>query len=132
MLALKKVVLILMMAFYFLAGVNHFINAQFYIKIIPPYIPLPITTNLLSGIVEVLLAALLFPVKTRKWAGYAIIILLLLFIPAHIFMIEKTANGAFTLGDLTITPVIAWIRLPFQLLLILWAFWCSKMRFSLC
>ncbi len=85
----KQLSLYGMSALYLLAGLNHFINPAFYYKIIPPYLGNPRVINTVAGISEILLAILLLPVLTRKWAGYGIILLLLVFVPAHIFHVAK-------------------------------------------
>jgi uncharacterized membrane protein len=128
---LKKTVLLLMFGFYFIAGINHFIHASTYLTIIPSYLPFPTTINYLSGFFEISLSLLIIPLQTRKQACLAIVLMLLAFMPAHIYMIEKAAIAPFVLGKYTITPFIAWLRIPFQALFILWALWCSKMKFNL-
>ncbi|MBE9585264.1 DoxX family protein [Mucilaginibacter sp. JRF] len=120
---MKKAALILMIIGYALAGINHFINPASYIKIIPSYLPFPKTLNLLAGIFEVLFAMLLIPVKTRKPAAFGIILMLVAFLPVHISMI---ADAPLQLGSLTVTPLLAWVRLVIlQPLLIAWAWWCG-------
>lgn len=126
---LKKIVFYVMVIFYLAAGVNHFVNPSNYLSIIPPYFPQPVVLNFLSGIFEVALAILLIPIKSRKLAAYGIILMLIAFMPVHIFMIEKANTSNFLLGKHTITPLIAWIRIPFQIAFIYWAYWCSKVKF---
>jgi uncharacterized membrane protein len=122
---LKKILLILLIAFYLFAGYNHFANPTFYNAIIPPYLSdWSGFINFTSGCIEIGLALLLIPVKTRQWASWAIILMLLAFIPAHIYFIQK---GNFQLGGLAVTPMIGWIRLlVIHPLLILWAWWAGK------
>ena len=38
-----------MAGFYVLAGINHFLNPKFYLKIIPPFLPFPQLVNRASG-----------------------------------------------------------------------------------
>ena len=47
-----------MMIFYIAAGLNHFIHPEFYIKIMPPWIPYHKTMVLITGICEILFAAI--------------------------------------------------------------------------
>ena len=128
---LKKVALITMVLFYFFAGINHFIKPATYINIIPPYLPWPETLNYLAGLFEILFGILLIPLKTRKYASWGIILMLIAFMPTHIYMIEQAKFNPLLLGEYTITPFIAWVRIPLQGILILWAFWCGKMKFNL-
>jgi uncharacterized membrane protein len=117
---LKKISLITLVAGYLLAGANHFYNPQSYYHIIPHYLPNPVVLNILAGFFEILFALLLIRPKTRKVAAYGIIVLLIVFLPVHITML---INTPFKLGNLLVTPVIAWIRLLLQPVLILWAGW---------
>jgi uncharacterized membrane protein len=95
------------------------------LPIIPPYLSdWANQINLLSGILEIILGILLIPTSTRPFAAKGIIILLILFIPSHIYFIQK---GTFTLGTLEITPTLSWFRLLIgQPILMLWAWWASK------
>ena len=114
----------IILAFAFmLAGFNHFRNPEPYLSLIPPYIPLPNFINFLVGFFEISLGAGLLIKSTRKKSAWGIIILLILFIPAHIFMIQK---APFMMGATLITPTIAWLRLPLQFVLILWAYVHTK------
>lgn len=111
-----------MVTLYLLAGLNHFINPEFYYKIIPPYLGNPGVINTVAGISEILLAILLLPVLTRKWACYGIILMLLAFVPAHIYMLQKE----FPVNGRNTPAWILWVRLVIiQPLLILWA-WSNR------
>jgi uncharacterized membrane protein len=80
--------------------------------------------NLLSGVFEIGLALLLIPKQTRKYAGWGIVLMLIAFIPSHIYFIQQ---GTFSLGTITMNPIISWVRLlVFQPLFIVWALWVSK------
>ena len=117
----KKISLIILIVGYTLAGINHFRNPASYIKIIPHYIPWPTITNYLAGGFELLFALMLIFNKTRRLAAWGIILMLIAFLPVHISMI---ADAPLKLGDITVTPLLAWIRLVvLQPLLILWAWW---------
>lgn len=122
---IKQFMLYSMVVFYLFAGYNHFNNPSFYIPLIPPYFSLWANElNLLSGFAEIILGLLLIPKITRKWAGWGIVLMLIAFIPSHIYFIQR---GYFTLGSFTMTPTISWIRLIFvHPLLILWALWVSR------
>lgn len=123
MLTLKKVSLIILIALYIVAGINHFVHPQGYLKLIPPYFPLPKVLNLMAGFFELLFGLLLIFKLTRKYAAYGIILMLIAFIPAHIYMIQ---TAPFMLGKLAVTKTGAWIRLPLQAVLIAWAYWHRK------
>ena len=128
---LKKAIILIMILFYFFAGINHFIKPSTYVNLIPPYLPWPEILNYLAGFFEITFAILLIPIKTRKYAGWGIILMLIAFMPTHIYMIQEAKLDPLSLGKFTITPLIAWLRIPLQGILILWAYWCSKLKFSL-
>jgi uncharacterized membrane protein len=122
---LQQILFFILIAFYIFAGYNHFASPSFYLPIIPPYLSnWANEINLLSGILEIILGILLIPKSTRTYAAKGIIILLILFIPSHIYFIQK---GSFTLGSIEITPTLSWFRLLIgQPILMLWAWWASK------
>ena len=121
----KQIFFFFLIIFYLFAGYNHFATPSFYLPIIPPYLAAwAKEINIVSGIAEILLALLLIPKTTRPLAVKGIIIMLIAFIPSHVYFIQK---GSFTLGSITITPVLSYVRLLIgQPILILWVWWSSK------
>jgi uncharacterized membrane protein len=121
---LKKISCALIPLFYIGAGINHFCHPAGYYKIIPGYLPDPNFINIVAGIAEIILGLLfLFP-KTRSFAAYGIIAMLLAFIPAHIVMIK---NGFCLSNGYCLPQWALWLRLfPLQFLLMLWAWSCRK------
>ena len=119
----KKISLILLATLFILAGVNHFRSPEIYLEIMPPYFPIKATLNIVVGVLEIILGILLFFKKCRYVAAMGIIVLLILFVPVHIFMIQK---GGCT-GEYFCFPAwVAWVRLfPLQFILIWWA-WRSR------
>lgn len=113
-----------MSAFYLVAGINHFIDPSSYYPLIPGYLPFPEFINIFSGIVEVALAlGLLFP-KYRKISSWAIILMLIAFIPSHIYFIQV---GSCIPDGLCVPEWIGWVRLiVIHPLLIGWAFIYTK------
>lgn len=108
---------------YILAGINHFRSTEGYDAIIPGWLPAHQFLIYLSGILELVFGAMLLFQRTRKVAGWLIILMLIAFMPAHIYMIQK---APFMLGGFEITPLIAWIRISFQLFFIWWAWLYTK------
>ncbi len=105
---------------YLAAGINHFLNPLFYLKIMPLYFPIPLELVYISGMCEMVFGILILFQKTRKVACWLIIAMLIAFLPVHIQMlIDNYSKGG----------VILWIsiiRLPLQLVLIVWALRISK------
>lgn len=120
---IKKVSVYLMGVFYTFAGLNHFVNPDFYIPLIPDYLAFKSGINYFSGLLEIIFGLGIFFNKTRKAAAWGIIVLLLLFIPSHIHFIK--IGGCIDEG--LCTPLwVAWLRMILiHPLLIFWAFFAN-------
>ncbi|WP_340103471.1 DoxX family protein [Rhodohalobacter sp. 8-1] len=105
---MKKFLRFLMGTLFVLAGINHFINPEWYYPLIPPYLPLPELFNYLSGALEVILGFGLMTATYRKMSAYGIILLMIVFIPAHIHHIQM--DGCVS-DQICIPAWAAWIRL---------------------
>lgn len=117
---MKKAFRYLFGILFIIAGINHFINPEAYLPLIPPYFPEPELINLVSGVLEVLFGAGLFFEKYRRASAYGIIALMIAFIPAHVYHIQM--DGCVS-ENICIPVWAAWIRLiVFQPLLIFWAY----------
>ncbi len=116
---LKKANLYLLSGFYVFAGVNHFIDPDFYFALIPDYLPFHEAINYLSGFIEILLGCGVLFQKTRKISSYLIVLMLLSFTPAHIYFLQI---GSCVEGGLCVSEWISWVRLlVIHPLLIIWA-----------
>lgn len=104
----KKVSLISAIIFFFVGGVNHFISPNFYEPLIPPYFTYISAINLLAGVAEILGALGLAIKKLRMSASYGLILLMIAFIPSHIYFIQIDSCVA---EGLCVSEWIAWIRL---------------------
>ena len=106
--------------FYISVGVDHFIRPEWYVRIVPPLLPLKIHLVYLSGVFEIILGFLLFIPSQRFIAGWGKIMLLIAVYPANLYL--AYTNGA----ALDTTPLIAWGRLPIQFVFIGLAYWHTK------
>lgn len=115
-----------LIGFYLFAGSYHFVNPDFYYDLIPDYLPYPKLINYTSGVLEILLAlGVVFP-KTRLIAAKGIIILLLLFVPSHVYFIQI---GSCIENGLCVPEWLGWVRLVvIHPLLILWAWVIRKTK----
>jgi uncharacterized membrane protein len=121
---LSRILIFFMGAFYVFAGVNHFINPQFYEPLIPDYLPWNSFINYASGALEIVFGLGIFIPKYRKISAQAILILLILFIPSHIHFIQI---GACIPEGLCTPMCLAWLRIiVIHPLLLLWAYQVSK------
>ena len=117
---IKSLFLYLMSLVYLLAGVNHFLNPKFYLRIIPNWLPYHTAINYLSGALEIIFALLLIPESTRSMGAWLLILLLVAVFPANIQMSINSYQHNAPNFLLTI------IRLPLQLVLIWWAWQYTK------
>ncbi len=121
---IKKVLWILFALFLIIAGLNHFINPGFYLPLIPPYLPWNEELNIISGMLEIIMGFGLLMPRFRRYAAMGIMLLIVLFIPAHIYFIQM---GSCVPGGLCTPQWVAWVRLiVIQPLFILWAWWIRK------
>ncbi|MGJ8733214.1 MAG: DoxX family protein [Cellulophaga sp.] len=103
-----KVLLALFMIY---AGLQHFVKPDFYNPFVPDVLVFKTFIIYASGILEVSLGVLLLVPKFAKKAAFLIFILMLVFLPIHVWDVFSS------------TPAIgshqaALIRLPIQLVLI--------------
>ena len=116
----KLITIYLMSIFYILTGIKHFTNVDWFMKIMPPYLPYHKELVYLSGICEIVLGTMLVFENTRFIAGWGLIMLLIAVFPANIYLAQT--NGA----AMNTSPALAWGRLPFQAVFIVLAYWHSK------
>ena len=116
----KLISIYIMSLFYVFSGIKHFTNPSWYMKIMPPYLPLHKELVYISGAFEIILGLMLLLDKTRFVGAWGLILLLIAIFPANIYLAQT--NGA----ALNISPTLAWGRLPFQAIFILIAYWHTK------
>jgi uncharacterized membrane protein len=122
---MKSLFLYLMVALYIGSGINHFLNAPMYMKIMPSWLPFHSGLVYISGICEVLFAILLLPPATRHISAWLLILLLIAVFPANIQMAINYWRSSNPGLWMTI------LRLPMQIVLILWAwFYTKESRFT--
>ena len=104
----------LLALFFIIAGTGHFVRPLIYLKIMPPYIPHPLAMIYISGFFEILFGALVLPAKTRKLAGWGLILLLIAVFPANIHLVMHPEIFP------NIPAWLEYVRLPLQGVLIFW------------
>ena len=100
--------------FYISVGVNHFTDPYWFLQIVPPYLPYKIELVYISGFLEIVLGVMLLIPKTRVYAGWGLIMLLIAVYPANIYLAQT--NGV----AMNTTPLIAWEGSHFNLYLLVW------------
>ncbi len=119
---IKLITIYFMSISYTYVGVRHFIDPDFFLAIMPNYLPYHLEFVYLSGIAEFSFGILLLFKKTRTFAAYGLIILLVSVFPANIHLVESELSQSI----LGATKNQTIIRLPFQILFISLAYWHSK------
>ncbi len=102
----------LLALFIIYAGVQHFLNPDFFMKVIPPFlleVGLPIVY--ISGVIEIAIGVMMLIPKYEVQGTYAFFLLMLAFLPLHI-------GDVFDDTPFTGTRNAAIIRLVIQFVLI--------------
>ena len=109
---------------YIFVGIRHFTDPQYFLDIVPPQLPYKLFLVYFTGLIEIVGGAAILSPKSRKAGAYLLIFLLVSVFPAniHLYVSETPQN---LLG---ISKTDALIRMPFQIPLILLAFWHSKVN----
>ena len=122
--SIQKVIIHALGYFYLVAGINHFLTPDFYLPLIPPFFSSPEAINVLAGVAELLLGVGVLYFPTRKRAAWGIVVLLVCFIPSHVYFIQV---GSCIPEGLCVPAWIGWMRLLLiHPLLIYWAVWVAK------
>ena len=120
----KKMVLFGLSAFFINVGIDHFVNPDFYLSIMPPAFPLHLEAVYISGFFEVLGGVGVLIPRLRKIAGWGLVALLIVVYPANIYMAIRPE----AFSD---TPVmLLYLRLAFQFLFFYWAYSVTKPAYN--
>ena len=134
---IRLLLMYLMALFYIVAGVLHFVKPEFYLAIMPRYLPYHLELVYLSGVAEILCGLLLLSKSTRALGAWLTIALLIavckseqptcehrsppLFVdPANIQMAQDYFTADHPQKHLSL------LRLPFQFVFIWWAYQYTK------
>ena len=120
----RKIVLFGLAAFFINIGVNHFVNPDFYLSIMPPAFPMHVEAVYVSGFFEVLGGVCVLIPRLRKIAGWGLVALLVAVYPANIYM-------AITPDAFPDFPVaLLYVRLAFQFVFFYWAFSVTRPAYN--
>lgn len=114
MFAFLLTVRIIFIAFFMFAGIMHIVKPKLFKHFIPKPFP-KLLVNYVVGVIEFALGAGLIFLATAKYAALGIIILLILFLPIHIWDVtrERPAIGS---------KMLAFVRIPLQFVFIFLAY----------
>ena len=116
---IKVVSKVVLAGFLVFAGSMHFARPEFFLKIMPPYLPFPMGLVLISGAFEIALGVSLGIPRLSKVAAWGIIALMLAVFPANIYLFQHQEI-------LPAPPLVHLLRLPMQAVFILWAYWHTR------
>ena len=118
---LRAAALLLASLFFIVAGAMHFANAEFFLAMMPPYLPFHHELVAISGVFELLGGLGLLVPQTRRFASLGLFLLLIAVYPANVHMMLHPDQFA-DLGP----PIGLYIRMPIQFLFLAWVFWIGK------
>ena len=120
----RKIVLIGLAVFFIYFGIDHFINPNFYLSIMPPSFPLHLEAVYISGFFEIIGGIGVFIHRFRKIAGWGLFALLIAVYPANIYM-------AITPNEFPNIPIyILYFRLALQFVFFYWAYTVTKESYN--
>jgi uncharacterized membrane protein len=98
----------------------HFISPQFFLNIMPPFIPFHLEIVYISGVAEIIIGAMLFVNNYKVIAAWLAIALFVAVFPANIYNAYDwyQQEHQYFIGSL--------VRLPIQFFLIWWAYQYTK------
>jgi len=117
---------IILSLFYVNVGITHFTNPEFFLGIMPPYIPFHDFFVYLSGFFEVLFGLMILFKKTRFYGGIGLLCLLIAVFPANIYLYQSAEAQEI----LNFNKSGALIRLFFQVPLLILAYWHAQEKTS--
>jgi uncharacterized membrane protein len=109
---------VLLGVFFIFGGVNHFRVPDFYLKIMPDYIPAHAFVVQLSGVTEVIAGIMLLVPATSVWGAWFIVAHLVVFFTVHFWMIQHAEDRY---SDVPLA--LLWFRIVLQVVFIVWALW---------
>ncbi|HEY8083583.1 MAG TPA: hypothetical protein VIE64_08545 [Solirubrobacterales bacterium] len=111
--------------FFGFVGTMHFVTPRSFEAIMPPWVPHHREAVIVSGIAEIAGGAAVFPPRTRRFARWWLLALLVAVFPANVHM---AVNPDQVKGlDLDQVPRWAlWARLPLQPLAMIWVWRATR------
>ena len=119
---MKVIARIVLGAFLCFTGTMHFLRTESFIAQVPQFMPLPELIIYVSGVIEIVLGALLiFGVQYQKQVGLLTAAFFIVIFPGNVSQ-YLTHASAFGLD----TDISRGFRLLFQPVLVVWALWSTK------
>lgn len=112
--------------FLLLGTYNHIVKPEVYSAMIPDFIPDRLA-HIVAIVGEFVIAVALFIPKFRKWGGLGFALLMLAFLPLHIWDLVRENHAE---NPLIATSKAANIRFVLQLILIALGYWIYRVNIS--
>ncbi len=110
--------------FLLLGAYNHIAKPEMYSAMIPSFIP-EIVAHIFAVITEVAVGIALLIPKYRKWGGLGFALLMIAFLPLHIWDLVRENHAE---NPLISTSKAAYIRFAVQIILIVLGWWIYKVN----
>ncbi len=110
-----------MCAMLFFTAIGHFAFTKGMAMMLPPIVPLKTEVIYLTGFLEILLGLCLLIPRLSIYSGWAIILFLLLLLPANIYAAIKHIDYQKATYDGN-GLVYLWFRIPLQIFFIVWTY----------
>ena len=118
----KEILRVILSVSIIVVGITHFVKPEQYVRIVPPQLPYPFELVYISGFFEILGGiGLLIPFVSVA-AAWGLIALFIAVFPANI----NLAINNIPIEGIPHDPFLYWARLPFQAVLIAWAWWYTR------
>ena len=118
----KYILIIISSVFYVIVGIKHFIDPNYFLAIVPPFLPYQLELVYVSGFFEILFGIMILIPKYRYLGSIGLILLLVAVFPANIYL-ALNAQAQEAIGA---TQDFATWRLPVQGIFIWVANWIRK------
>ena len=121
---IKYFSVLLMSGFYVYVGILHFIDPEWFLFIMPPFLSsIGLELIYISGFFEITLGILLLYPKSRQMASYGLILLLIAVYPANLYLaFYEQPQKLIGISSFA----ASWVRLPIQFIFLGLAYWHSK------
>ena len=106
----------------FMVGVGalHFLSPEFFVRIVPDYLPAHALLVQVSGVFEVAGGVGILVPRVRRAASLGLVALYVAVFPANVNMVVHPELGG------SVPTWFLWARLPLQGVLIVWALWAGR------
>jgi uncharacterized membrane protein len=116
----KNIGLSVVFLWFFVGGITHFTNADFFVAIMPPWIGWHLEIVYISGVFEILGAIGILVPRLRQLAGNCLFLLVIAVSPANVHMWLNPELFP------DVSEAFLSIRLVIQVLLLWLIWWCTR------